>query len=107
MVTAGIAHRSEYHVVTAELDLTRKDAFGYEDDTQWLALGAEFDAWRYAQLRLGVRHNLAGNDDNDGIAEDTQFTAGLGLNLLGVHLDLGALYSDADIGAALELGTAF
>lgn len=107
MLTVGIAHRSDYHVVTAEVDLTKKEAFGYEDDTQWLAVGAEFDAWRYAQLRVGVRQNLASNDDNNGIEEKTQFTAGFGLNIVGVRLDLGALYSDADVGAALELGTAF
>ena len=107
MVTAGIAHKSDYHVITAEVDLTKKEAFGYEDDTQWLALGAEFDAWRYAQLRAGARHNLASNDDNDGIEEDTQFTAGLGLNIIGVRVDIGALYSSADVGAALELGTSF
>ncbi|ERS85903.1 conjugal transfer protein TraF [Marinobacter sp. EVN1] len=107
MVTVGIAHKSDYHVITAEVDLTKKEAFGYEDDTQWLALGAEFDAWRYAQLRAGVRHNLASNDDNDGIEEDTQFTAGLGLNIIGVRVDIGALYSSADVGAALELGTSF
>ncbi|PPI84375.1 conjugal transfer protein TraF [Marinobacter maroccanus] len=107
MATAGIAHKSEYHVVTAEIDLTKKEAFGFEDDTQWAALGAEFDAFRYAQLRVGVRHNLASNEDNDGIEEKTQFTAGLGLNIVGVRLDIGALYSDADVGAALELGTAF
>lgn len=107
MVTAGIAHTSEHHVVTAELDLTKKKAFGFEDDTQWLALGAEFDAWRYAQLRVGVRHNLASNDNNDGIEEKTQFTAGLGLNLFGARLDLGALFSDADVGAAIEIGSAF
>jgi hypothetical protein len=107
MVTAGIAHKGQYHVVTAELDLTKKEAFGYEDDTQWLALGAEFDAWRYAQLRVGVRHNLASNNDDDGVAEKTQFTAGIGVNLVGVRMDLGALYSDADVGAALEFGTAF
>ncbi|WP_370230424.1 conjugal transfer protein TraF [Marinobacter nauticus] len=107
MVTAGIAHKSDYHVITAEVDLTKKEAFGYEDDTQWLALGAEFDAWRYAQLRAGVRHNLASNDDNDGIEEDTQFTAGLGLNIIGVRVDIGALYSSADVGAALELGSSF
>ncbi|KAA1175894.1 type IX secretion system membrane protein PorP/SprF [Marinobacter salinexigens] len=107
MVTLGIAHKSDYHVVTAEVDLTKKEAFGYEDDTQWLALGAEFDAWRYAQLRVGIRQNLASNDDNNGIEEKTQFTAGFGLNIVGVRLDLGALYSDADMGAALELGTAF
>lgn len=107
MATVGIAHKSAYHVVTAELDLTKKEAFGFEDDTQWLAVGAEFDAWRYAQLRAGVRYNLASNDDNDGIAEETQFTVGLGLNLLGARFDLGALFSDADMGAALEFGTAF
>lgn len=107
MVTAGIAHKGQYHVVTAELDLTKKEAFGYEDDTQWLALGAEFDAWRYAQLRVGVRHNLASNNSDDGVAEETQFTAGIGVNLIGVRMDLGALYSDADVGAALEFGTAF
>jgi len=107
MATVGIAHKSDYHVVTAEVDLTKKEAFGFEDDTQWLALGAEFDAFRYAQLRAGVRYNLASNNDNDGIAEETQFTAGLGVNLLGVRFDLGALFSDADIGASLELGTAF
>lgn len=107
MATVGIAHKSAYHVITAEIDLTKKEAFGFEDDTQWFALGAEFDAWRYAQLRAGVRYNLASNDNNDGIAEETQFTAGLGLNLMGVRFDLGALLSSADVGAALELGTSF
>lgn len=107
MATVGIAHKSNYHVITAEVDLTEKEAFGFEDDTQWLALGAEFDAWRYAQLRAGIRHNLASNSDNDGIEEKTQYTAGLGLNLMGVRFDLGALFSSADVGAALELGTSF
>lgn len=107
MATVGIAHKGTYHVVTAEIDLTKKEAFGFEDDTQWLAVGAELDAWRYAQLRAGVRHNLASNDNNSGIEEKTQFTAGLGLNLMGVRFDLGALFSSADVGAALELGTSF
>lgn len=107
MVTAGIAHKSRYQVITADLDLTKKEGFGYEDDTQWLAVGAEFDAMRYAQLRIGVRQNLASNDNNDGIEEKTQFTAGIGLNILGARLDLGALYSSEEIGAALELGAAF
>lgn len=107
MVTAGIAHKGDFHVLTAEVDLTEKKAFGYEDDTQWAALGAEFDAFRYAQLRFGVRQNLASNDDNDGIEEDTQFTAGIGLSPFGAHLDIGGLISDADLGVAIELGAAF
>jgi hypothetical protein len=107
MLTAGIAHTGEFHVVTAELDLTKKTGFGYADDTQWLAIGVELDALRYAQVRFGARQNLASNDDNNGIAEETQFTAGIGLSLFGARLDLGALISDADLGAALELGAAF
>ena len=107
MVTAGISHKSDYHVLTAEVDLTKKEAFGYEDDTQWVALGAELDAWHWAQLRAGVRHNLASNDDNNGIEEDTQFTAGVGLNIIGIRIDVGGLYSSADVGAAIELGSAF
>lgn len=107
MVTAGIAHKGDFHVLTAEVDLTEKKAFGYEDDTQWVALGAELDAFRYAQLRFGVRQNLASNDDNDGIEEDTQFTAGIGLSPFGARLDIGGLISDADLGAAIELGAAF
>lgn len=107
MVTAAIAHRGTFHVVTAELDLTKREAFGYEDDTQWLAVGAEFDAFRYAQLRAGIRQNLASNDNNDGIEEKTQLTAGIGLSPFGARLDIGMLFSDAEVGAAIELGAAF
>lgn len=107
LLTAGISHRGDFHTATVELDLTEKKGFGYADDTQWLATGVELNAWQYAQLRFGVRQNLSSNDDNDGIEEDTQFTAGIGLSPFGARLDIGALISDADMGAALELGAAF
>ncbi len=107
MATIGIAHKTDYLITTAEIDLTKKQAFGFEDDTQWLALGAEYDAWRYVQLRTGIRFNLASNNDNEGIAEKTQFTAGVGLNFSGARVDIGALISDAELGAALELSIAF
>ncbi|GGY80792.1 conjugal transfer protein TraF [Marinobacter zhanjiangensis] len=107
MVTAGIAHSGEYHVVTAEAELTERKAFGHGDDTQWVAVGAEFDAFRFAQLRVGARQNIASNDDNNGIEEDTQFTAGVGLSPFGARLDIAALVSDADVGGSIELGVAF
>ena len=105
--TAGIAHRGEFHVLTAELDLNKNKAFGFADDTQWLALGAEFDAFRFAQLRLGARQNLASNDDSRGVEESTQFTFGVGLAPFGARLDIAGLVSDAEVGAAIELGAAF
>lgn len=107
MITTGLSHIGQYHVVTAEVDLTKNEAFGYEDDTQWLALGAEFDAFRFAQLRAGLRHNLAHSGDSNGIAEETQATFGIGLSPFGAHLELAGLISDSDKGAAIELGTAF
>ena len=106
-VTVGIAHTGDYHVLTAEAELTEQQAFGYEDDTQWVAVGAEFDAFRLAQLRLGARHNLASNSDNSGIEEDTQFTAGIGLSPFGARLDIAGLVSNSEVGAAIELGVAF
>lgn len=106
-ITAGIAHAGEFHVVTAELDLTKQEGFGFSDDTQWLALGAEFDAWRFAQVRAGVRHNLASDGDHRGVEEETQLTAGLGFNPFGARLDISGLFSDTEVGAAIELGAAF
>lgn len=106
-VTAGIAHKGKMHVITAEVDLTENKAFGYEDDTQWAALGAEVDVFRAVQLRGGIRQNLASNDDNDGIEEKTQLTFGVGLSPFGAHLEISGLVSDADVGGAIELGAAF
>ncbi|BES72925.1 conjugal transfer protein TraF [Marinobacter nanhaiticus D15-8W] len=106
-VTAGIAHTGDMHVITAELDLTENKAFGYEDDTQWAALGAEFDVLRAVQLRGGIRQNLSSNDDNDGVEEKTQLTFGVGLSPFGAHLEISGLVSDAEVGGAIELGAAF
>jgi len=107
MITAGIAHSGEYHILTAEAELTKRKAFGFGDDTQWVSVGAELDAWRHAQLRVGARYNIASNDDNDGIAEETQLTAGVGLSIYGVRVDVAGMVSDADLGGAIEFGAAF
>lgn len=106
-VTVGLAHTGQYHVLTAEVQLTKNKAFGYEDDTQWLALGAEFDAFRYAQLRFGARQNLARGQRTLGIRETSQLTFGVGLAPFGARLDLAGLISNTDTGAAVELGAAF
>ncbi|WP_165855958.1 conjugal transfer protein TraF [Marinobacter sp. JSM 1782161] len=106
-VTAGIAHHGDIHAVTAEIDLTEAEAFGFGDDTQWAALGGELDVFRAVQLRAGLRHNLASNDDNSGVEEDTLYTFGLGFSPYGAHLELSGLVSDTETGAAVELGAAF
>lgn len=107
IVKAGVAHRGEWHTLAVDIDLTENQAFGFEDDNQFIAVGAEFDAFNTAQLRLGVRYNFADNGDNAEIEEKGQLTAGLGLSPFGAQLSLSALASDTELGAALEFGFAF
>ena len=106
-VTAGIAHHSEWHTLTFDLDLNKNRAFGYDDATQWAAVGAEFDLLDTLQLRAGIRQNLANTHADSGVEEKTQYTAGLGLSPFGVQVMLSALYSNSEYGAAAELGVAF
>jgi hypothetical protein len=58
-------------------------------DTQRLSFGGEFDVWVLA-LRLGTYKNLAESD------EDWVATAGIGVNLLGVRLDVAGAMSLGD-----------
>lgn len=108
LVTVGLAHRSDWHTLTVDLDLTKNEAFSFEDDAQWLAVGAEVDVFNSLQLRAGARHNIAHDDDvSAGIAEENQFTAGLALSPFGVRIELGAMVADGEVGGAAELGLMF
>lgn len=108
LVTVGIAHRSNWHTLAVDLDLTKNEAFSFEDDSQWLSVGGEVDVFDSLQLRAGVRHNLAHNDDtSEGIAEKNQFTAGLALSPFGVRIEVSGLVGDGEVGGAAELGVMF
>lgn len=63
LFTIGMAHRSNWHTLAIDVDLTKNDAFSFEDDTQWLSVGGEVDVFNFLQLRAGARHNLAHNSD--------------------------------------------
>lgn len=106
-ISTGLGYQRYGLALTTEIDLTRNKSFGYGDDTQWLAFGAEYNVMDAVQLRGGIRKNLASNDNNDGIEESTQLTFGVGLSPFGAHLELAGLVSDTEMGAAIELGAAF
>lgn len=96
-VRVGVARRWGMVNVAADLDITRNQSVGLGEDSQFLGLGAEFDA-RYVQLRLGYRHNLVA----DGIQD--MATAGIGLG----PLDVTALYADENsLGVNVQLGFSF
>ncbi|TVP60487.1 MAG: conjugal transfer protein TraF [Halomonadaceae bacterium] len=107
LVTAGVAHSSSFHTLTADLDLTRTRAFGPEAETQWLSVGGEINLIDWINLRAGARQNLASNTGADGIEEKTQFTAGVAFSPFALRIEIAALLSDDEIGAAAELGLAF
>ncbi len=108
MVSAGLAYRSNWYMLTADIDLTIREAFSYTDNTQWAAIGAELDIAHYAQIRFGTRHNLASEVDND-TKEGTQLTAGFGLSPYGLHFDIAGLVDlqSEEVGAVAEIGVAF
>ncbi|MFY0701639.1 MAG: conjugal transfer protein TraF [Bermanella sp.] len=104
MVRAGISHRTSWTKVAFDLDITENDPVGFEDATQYAAIGGELNVWRIVQLRAGYRANLAGSDQDI-------MTAGIGLSPGAVHLDIGVMANTSDIeneaGIALEFGVEF
>ncbi|MFH1777954.1 MAG: conjugal transfer protein TraF [Candidatus Omnitrophota bacterium] len=87
-VTAGIAFIPyEGFTLEADYDLTKTETVLPGYDTQNLAVGLEWLMLRVMTLRLGAYNNMAESDIG------WVYTAGLGLNILGVRLDIGGAYS--------------
>jgi hypothetical protein len=104
MVRAGISHKTSWSKVAFDLDLTKNDPVAFEDSTQYAAIGAELDLFRFAQLRAGYRANLAASDQD-------VMTFGIGLSPFAVHLDIGLMANPSDVekeaGVAVEFGVEF
>ncbi len=105
----GLAYHNRLITVAVDYDLIENKPllanpeFG-DLKTQFLALGAEFNAFDFMQLRIGARKNIA--DNLTGGSKDTAFTAGVGL-WLGFNLDVAATFTDNSVGAFLQTGFRF
>lgn len=101
-VTAGTAWHNDFVTTALDVDLTPASGFASDEKRQFASVGAEFNSWRWAQLRAGYRHNMA---DSEGSA----FTAGIGLSPFDVvHLDLTVMVgTDRTYGAVVQLGLTF
>ncbi len=62
-VTAGVAYGTDWFTGSADLDVIKNKPLvaGMTKESQFVRLGAEFDAKGWAQLRVGYRHDLSGN----------------------------------------------
>ncbi len=89
-VRTGIAYQAGKSLtLAADLDLTKNDASaGNTLKSQNIGAGLEFDMFSFLKLRGGIYKNLAESDI--GLV----YTAGLGLNLWLLQVDIGAAVSE-------------
>lgn len=97
----GMSHHNNWSIVGVDVDLTKNDPAGFlGKQTQFAAIGAEFNLISLLQLRVGYRHDLAGNYDG-------MYSVGVGFSPLGIHLDVGLAGNDNEVAAALQFGLSF
>lgn len=105
----GLAYHNQFLTVAVDYDLIENEQLLANPvfdgtKTQYFAVGAEFNAFDFAQLRVGARKNVAsGIADN---AKDTAFTAGVGF-WLGFNLDIAATFTSNSVGGFLQTGFRF
>ena len=102
---AGVSYHNDWVTLAADMDLAENDPISptsYEDPTQMMSFGAEFDAFDILQLRAGYQTNIAsGSTDPDLIS------AGVGL-WLGFNLDIAAVVAeDSSYGVFVQSGFRF
>lgn len=101
--TLGLGYVGDYITFSLDTDLTKQKRFReLEDDTQFIRLGLEGNAWGWAQIRAGYELDL---EDN---LEDS-ITGGLGICPFDVFsIDLAGSYAgDNQFGAAANLAFTF
>lgn len=99
----GISHHTNWTTIALDVDLTENDRTGLTGEkTQYVALGMEFDL-SLVQLRVGARHNLSAEGDR----ESNTLSAGVGLYVIGLHIDAGVAQNDDEVAAAVQLGFQF
>lgn len=102
MARVGVMHETSWSTIALDVDLTENDPGGLDNKSQFAALGIEFDAFNFAQLRLGIRHNMSDIPYDPDI-----LSAGIGLSPFGINIDLSVAGNQDDVGAALQLGFRF
>jgi len=105
----GVSYRNRFLTIAADYDLLENEPLLANNafdglKTQYLSLGAEFNALDFMQLRVGALQNLASGVS--GGAKDTIYTAGVGI-WLGFNLDISATISDNSVGGFVQTGFRF
>jgi hypothetical protein len=105
----GLAYSNRLLTIAVDYDLTENNPLLANNSfdglkTQYLAAGAEINAFSIAQLRFGAAKNLASGISNG--AEDIAYTAGVGF-WLGFNLDIAATLTNNSLGGFVQTGFRF
>lgn len=105
----GLAYRNPLLTPAVDNDLIENGPLlgnpAFENlKSQYLAVSAGFDAFDFAQLRMGAGKNVA-SDISDN-AKKTVFTVGIGF-WLGFNLDIAATFTNNSVGGFLQTGFRF
>ena len=99
LYTIGAGFVADYFTMSVDYDLNEEKRFSsFDDNTQMIRAGVEFDILRQIALRAGYMKNLARSHD------DGTITAGIGLSPLNLlELDIAARYTNENaMGASIN-----
>ncbi|MZI94550.1 type IX secretion system membrane protein PorP/SprF [Vibrio sp. CAIM 722] len=102
-VTVSGAYVTPFFTAAVDMDLTKQKRYESSgDDTQFLRLGIEGDAWGWAQLRAGYEIDMKNNIDDS-------FTAGIGISPGDVvSIDVAGTYAgENQMGVSANLAFTF
>ncbi len=102
-LTVAGAYTIQALTVGLDIELMKQERFkGVKDDTQFVRVGIEGNAFDWVQLRAGYQHDM------EDTLDDT-ITAGIGISPFGVvNIDLAGSYAgDNQLGAAANLSVMF
>jgi len=89
---AGIAYMPcDWFTLAVDADLTRNKTTKENYHSQLVSTGVEFNIYNFLALRGGAYTNVGDSTGHDEIV----YTAGLGVNILGIHVDAGVAFSDS------------
>lgn len=97
----GMGYDGNWYRLAIDADLTENDPVAFEEGTRFVGVGAELDAFGWAQLRAGYRHNTVDSDRS---------VASLGLGLSPfkvVHLDIAVASNGDEVGGSAQLALTF
>ncbi len=97
---AGFAYQSRYSVLELDIDLLENDPVGFGSPSQIAALGWEWQIWQWLAIRAGYNQNLTGNEAAYG-------SAGIGLLINSLQIDVAAYSGDESEGISAQLGLQF